>query len=210
MSTPVLRLPLELRVAIYDLVVVESEIVLPGPIADDVSGLVLASKQTRLEVLPRLWRASHITWQGTVTSTTWRKFKKVVLPQIRNLTIVVNPDPRNGRGLFNEYHRLLLWMCRRCKPSMRAKYDWKLQRLTLRDIPRNMDPQRAVWSRVGQRWMHGREDLRPYDMVYWSSEVLERYSLGGFQDCGVLVTLIAISKDFLVGFGDVDGRWRWM
>lgn len=213
MSTTVLRLPVELRVAIYDLVVDESEIVLPGPLDDAVSGLVLASKQTSSEVIPRLWKASQVTWQGTVTSKAWQRFRKVVMPQIRNLTIVVNTDPKNGFGLDNEYDRLLQWMCRRCRPAMRARYDWKLQNLTLIDSPHDMNPFYALWDCVGQRWVHdsGRQ-LVYFRGMHWSTPDLEQYFFSSLRGCGVEVTADVSSLALLLGFGgrvclgDSDGH----
>lgn len=188
MPRQVLDLPLELRVLIYDYII-PHEIILPGSLPAGVSALLVTSKQTRSEILSHLWATPNVSWQGSFTSTTWTKFRRISIPHIRHLTIVVHNDPRASWYLGNDFHQLLQWMCRRSKPGLKARYPWALEDLTLRDVPRALIWKRPWWCCVSRSW-YSRHMRHGYDVYSrWRLSQYENTFIKKLRGCGVKVTV---------------------
>lgn len=138
-------LPAEVRVAIYDLAE-PADPVLPraGPLFPGLDGLVRANKQARSEILQR--KLKHVTWRGRTTSKTWRRFKTTLIPHIRHLTMEVKQGCYRGMAFepeqlrtwlaleiacVSEVRDLLTWVFWRNKDFLKGKCAWRLDRLTL-------------------------------------------------------------------------------
>lgn len=137
MPGQLLPFPPELRVIIYDHLITD-KVVLPGPLPDGIPALLTASVQTKSEVLDRLWRITHVTWQGSYTSTLFEKFRKNVVPQVRRLTIVGNNDIA-GATCKEELSPspLLEWLRDRLSPGTGdAIHPLALRELNVRDSSR--------------------------------------------------------------------------
>ncbi|ROW06017.1 hypothetical protein VMCG_04636 [Cytospora schulzeri] len=117
----------------------------------------------------------------------------MAIPHIRRLTIVVQYDPRASWYMDNDFHQLLQWMCRRCKPGSKARYYWALEDLTLTDGPRHPLPKHALWCHVGRRWTCG--DLFGYSRCgcgihkRWTLSEYEKALIEKLRGCGVKVEL---------------------
>lgn len=192
MTTPRqgLDAPLELRVIIYDHLI-PLEVDLPSPLPAGISALLVTSKQTRSEVLSRLWRIPNVSWQGSFTSTTWTKFRRIAIPHIRDLTIVVHNEPKSSWFMDNEFHQLLQWMCRRSKSGLRARYPWALENLTLRDVPHALISWWPWWCSVSRSWYCDDKSWRMRHEcgvdLKWRLSQYEKILIEKLRGCGVKV-----------------------
>lgn len=137
-------LPPETRLMIYDFAD-PNEIVLPrdGPLLPALDGLVRACKRVRSEILER--KLQRVTWCGRMTSKTWRTFKTILVPHIKNLTIEVKFGIHQKAflpyqfptwssldiGCVREVRDLLVWMYWRNRLPLKAKCPWRLKKLTI-------------------------------------------------------------------------------